>query len=197
MPSSLTWTLKRIHRRLFPMRWRRRLFPMRRLRVRKNKPVLLVVLLRKPHLLSEEELRAAAEKAWGLSFAESDGSTRYVVTSGDARVLNAGQHLLSFHSSNEPYVAVPKDDLSWLPKASQQRAWAEHSACLYVYYLTPGTDFELAHCILAKVLAQLLDSNCTGLYSPDEDGLIPADESFYEQLQAMASSRDSHLLAAL
>ncbi len=84
---------------------------------------------------------------------------------------------------------------------SQQRAWAEHSACIYVGYLTFGTAFgtdaKLAHCVLARVVAQLLDSNCTGAYVPDEDSLIPADESLYEQLQARASSCDSNLVPTL
>jgi hypothetical protein len=181
------WNLKRIFRRFFPMRWRR---------VGQDKPISMVLLLRKPHRFSEEELRTAAEKAWGVSFAGINGSTRTVTQSEDSTSLQAGSHLLSFRNSSRPYVDKPEDDVNWLPRASQQRAWAEHRACIWVDYVTPGTDVELAHCVLSGLVARLIDENCTGVYAPSEDSLIPADESLYEDLQKMASYRDQGVVPA-
>jgi hypothetical protein len=48
--------------------------------------------------------------------------------------------------------------------------------------VTATSDLELAHCVIAKVAVQLLDENCTGVYSRDEFGLIPADVASEELL---------------
>ena len=168
------------------MRWRR---------VGKREPISMVLLLRKPHVFSEEEVRLAAERAWALSFSDIEGSTRAVTRSGDTIFLNAGPHLLSFCDQPEPYADNPKENLTWLTKMSQQRAWSEHTACGWVNYVNPETDVELAQCVLAKLVVQLLDGNCTGVYSPSENSLIPASESLYEDLQRLASYRDSGLVS--
>jgi hypothetical protein len=52
---------------------------------------------------------------------------------------------------------------------------------------------ELAHCVLAKVVVRLLNENCTGVYIPSEDSLIPADEAA-EDLLRMGSYRFSGLI---
>ena len=163
-------------------------------RVGKRKPISMVLLLRKPHVFSQEEVRLAAERAWGLSFSDAEGSTRAVTRSGETIFLRAGPYVFSFCDQPKPYVDNPKEDLSWLPMASQQRAWSEHTACAWVNYVKPDTDVELAQCVLAKLVVQLLDGNCTGVLSPSESGLIPAEESLYEDLHRMASYRDSSLL---
>lgn len=113
--------------------------------------------------------------------------------SNDAVFLQAGPHRLSFVNQPKPYEEKPEEDLGWLPKLSQQRAWAEHTACLWAYYLTTETDLQLAHCILAKILQQLLDENCTGVYVPSESSLIPAEEASMG-LQEIAEYRFSGLV---
>jgi hypothetical protein len=162
------WYLNRTISRIVPMRWRR---------VGKLAPLSMILLLRHPHTFSDEDFRRAAERAWGLSFSSVEGSTRRVVKSDDAVFLQAGPHRLSFVNHPKPYEEKPEEDLDWLPKLEQQRAWAEHTACLWVYYLTAGTDLQLAHSILAKVLEQLLDEDCAGVYVPSESSLIPAEEA--------------------
>ncbi len=167
------------------MRWRR---------VGKREPISMVLLLRKPHVFSEEEVRLAAERAWALSFSSIEGSSRAVTRSGGTIFLRAGPYLFSFCDLPKPYVDNPKENLSWLPKVSQQQAWGEHTACGWVNYVNPDTDVELAQCVLAKLVVQLLDGNCTGVYSPSESSLIPANESLYDDLQRMASYRDFGLV---
>jgi len=152
----------------------------------------MILLLRNPHAFSDEEIRRAAERAWAISFSAVKGSTRRIIKTDDAVFLEAGPHRLSFVNYPKPYEEKPQEDLDWLPKLSQQRAWAEHTACFWVNYMTTATDLELAHCVLAKVVAQLLDENCTGLFIPSERSLIPAEAASVE-LHKMGSYRSAAL----
>jgi hypothetical protein len=167
------------------MRWRR---------VGGHEPISMIVLLRKPHPFSMEEIRLAAERAWGVSFAIGKGSMRAVYRSESWTVLQAGPHVLSFYDSDKPYVDTPEGDVGWLANASQQRAWVAHKAFTSVQYASPATDVELAQCVIAKVVVELLDDNCTGIYSRSENSLIPADESLPESLRVMACFRDSGIV---
>jgi hypothetical protein len=179
--------LRNIVRHFIPMRWQR---------VGKDEPLTMVLLLREPHFFRDGELRLAAERAWRISFAGGEGSMHAVAQSEHMTLLKAGPHLLSFFHYPKPYINNPKDNVKWLRRVSQQRAWIEHLACVGVDYLNPETDVELGYCILGKLVAELLDENCTAVYLPRESSLIPNDESLYSELQKIASSRDSGVVLA-
>ncbi len=179
--------LKSIAQRLIPLRWQR---------VGKNEPLSMVLLLRNPHFFGADEVRLAAERAWHVSFAGGKGSMHAVAQSGDAMLLKAGPHLLNFFNYPKPYIDDPKSNLTWLPELSQQRAWSEHVACVGVDYLNSETDVELGYCILAKLISELINENCTALFVPRENTLIPHDGSLYLELHKMASSRDSGVVPA-
>src|SRR5438477_1189335 len=97
--QSAKWFFLRLVRRIFPMRWRK---------VGRREPILMILLLRKLHEFSEEEIRRAAEAAWALSFSGIEGSTRLVSSRDDAVFLQAGPHRLSFHSRPRPYENNPE-----------------------------------------------------------------------------------------
>ena len=158
--------LKRTSLRAFLMRWRR---------LGKGGSVSMVLLLRTPHTFSEDNIRLAAERAWGLSFLGGEGSTRRVIESDGTIFLQAGPHRLSFVNQSKPYEDRPEEDLSWLSMPSQKKVWSEHTACRWVFYQTTGTDVELALCVYPKVVAQILDENCVGVFIPYLFSLIPAE----------------------
>jgi hypothetical protein len=178
---------KAIFRKLIPMRWQR---------TSKDAPLSIVLLLRKPHLFSAEELRLAAQRAWHISFAGDEGSMHCVAQSGEVILLKAGPHLLNLFYYPKPYIDNPKEQIDWLPQVSQQRAWVEHSACVAVDYLNHNIDVQLGYCVLSKLVAEMLDRNCTGIYIPRENRLIPNDESLYSELQRVAAARDSRVATA-
>lgn len=82
-----------------------------------------------------------------------------------------------------------------LPQVSQRRAWVEHTACIGANYLNHDVDVQLGYCVLSKLGAEMLDRNCTGIYIPRENRLIPNDESLYSELQRVAAARDSRVTA--
>jgi hypothetical protein len=175
-------SIQHILRRFIPARWQR---------VGEKDALSLVMLLRRPYLFQREELQHAAEKAWRVSFDGRVSSTHCVAQSGQVTLLKAGPHLLNFFYYPGPYVEKPGENLAWLPRLSQQRAWGEHLACIGVDYMNPETDIELGYCVLAKLVAELLDENCTGIYLPRENSLIPNDINLYTELQRISSTRDS------
>jgi hypothetical protein len=178
---------KSILRRLVPMRWQK---------PSSNEPLSIVLLLRRPHLFSADDLRLAAEKAWSTPLVGGDSSMHCVVQSEDVTLMKAGPHLLNFLSYPNPYIDNPKENIEWLPQARQRQAWIEHSACFAVDYMNRETDVEVGYCVLSKLVAEMLDENCTGIYIPRESSLIPNDASLYRELQKMASSRDSAVRVA-
>jgi hypothetical protein len=152
------------------------------------------MLLRKPHVFTANELELAAERAWRISFADGKSSKHFVVKSGKSTFIKAGPHIISFFYYPGPYIDNPKTNIEWLPQASQQRAWSEHLFCIGVDYLSRDVDVELGYCALSKLVAEILDGNCTGVYIPRESALIPNDETAYLELQKIASSRESGVI---
>jgi hypothetical protein len=152
-------------------------------------PVSMVLLLREPKFSTLDQLRSAAEKAFGASFTGDKESRHFVVQVVLFTILKAGPHSLSFLNYWKPY----GDDsyelgMSW-PKPSQRQTWADHTAWTAVDYVKGGADLELEYAVLAKLCAEMLDANCVGLYIPGKRTFIPNDDYLRGKLQRMAASR--------
>jgi hypothetical protein len=142
-----------------------RFVPMRRQRTSKREPLSIVLLLRKPHLFTAAELRLAAQRARHRSFdGEEKQSGHRVAQKSTVTPMKAGPHLLNFFCHAGPYVENPKENVDWLSQARQRH----HSGCLGVDYLNDGVSVELGYCVLAQLVAELLDGNCTGIYERAE-----------------------------
>jgi len=175
--------LKDILKRIVPMRWRR---------ITRDDLLSMVLLLRKPHFFSAEELQLAAERPWRVSFDGKERSSKHcVVQRGTVTMMKAGPHGINFLDSAAPYLGNPKENVHWLPDARQRQAWVEHSAYVAVDYLNRGVSFALGYAVLSKLVAEMLDGNCTGVYVPERSSLIPNDEALYLELQKLASSCDA------
>jgi hypothetical protein len=105
--------------------------------------------------------------------------------------MKAGPHLLNFFHYPEPYIENHKENIGWLPQQSQRQAWIDHSACVGVDYLNNDVSVELGYCVLSKLVAEMLDGNCSGVYVPRQQSLIPNDKSLYVELYKLASACES------
>jgi hypothetical protein len=114
-----------------------------------------------------------------------------VAQTGIVTLMKAGPHLLNFFYYAAPYIENPKDNVGWLPQESQRQAWINHSACVGVDYLNYDVSVELGYCVLSKLVAEMLDENCTAVYIPRQRSLIPNDESLYVELHKLASACES------
>ncbi len=170
-------------RSLIPLQWQR---------TSKGEPLSMVMLLRKPHSFHAAELRNAAERAWHTSFSHEDKESKYcVVQEGSVTLMKAGPYLLSFFYYAAPYVEDPKSNIEWLPHATQREAWVQHAACYSVDFMNDGVSVQLGYCVLAQLVSEMLDGNCTGVYIPRERLLAPNDQSLYLALHGFASACDS------
>jgi hypothetical protein len=174
--------LEHLFRKVVPRRWQK---------VGEGETLSMVLLLREPHFFRADELRAAAERAWGRSFAGGDGSMHSVAQSGPVTFLKAGPHLLNLFHYPKPYIDDPGENAEWLPQGIQKRAWVEHRACVGVDYMNRQSDVELGYCVLAKLVAEILNENCTAVYFPRDNVLSPNHGSLYAELQKMAASRET------
>jgi hypothetical protein len=168
--------------RLIPDRWRRR-----------PETPSAVMLLRQENHPSEEVLRLAAERAWGIRFEGGEDSPHFVMQNGDICVMKAGPFMLTVVSFAKPYLDRDPAKLAaeWLPQPGQRSAWSEHTAWTAINWVAGAEgDTELVYCVLAKLAAELLNANCAGIYWPRERSFHPNDGSTYEDLQKLAGSRD-------
>ncbi len=166
--------------------------PLRWQRTGGEDPTSMVLLLRQPHFFTAAELRVAAEKAWRTSFAgESPNSMHYVVQPKGLTLLKAGPHLFSFPHHAEPYFGwAEKQTVDGLPNEAQRVAWKQHSAWVAVDYMNKRVSMELAYCVLARLVAELVDENCTAVYIPRELSLTPNDSSLQPKLLKLSSACD-------
>ena len=147
-----------------------------------TEPRSIVIMQRKAHLFSEEELRAAGERAWGKKFDGKEDPMYFV--SADHSVLDvvkAGPHIIRVTSVPARYTDNDEYALSQLPQPDQKRAWTEHHACTVLDFFNDLSsesksisDVE-AYASLAKLALQLGDSNCTAIFVPSKNIMMPND----------------------
>ena len=114
-----------------------------------------------------------------------------VVQKGTVTLTKAGPHVLNFLYYPSPYVENPKANVDWLPQAAQRKAWSQHSACFGVDYLNDVVSVQLGYCVLAQLVSEMLDGNCTTVYIPRERALARNDESLYLELHKLGSACES------
>ena len=103
--------------------------------------------------------------------------------------MKAGPHALNLIHSNQPYLDR-EGTAAGFEEENYQRAWREHTAWLAVDYLNSRSDIELAYCVLAKFVSELLNENCAGVFIPRENKFSLNGKSLYNELQTMASTRE-------
>ena len=155
-------------------------------------PVSIVLLLRNPEFSTLDELRVEAERAFGVSFDNTKESQCSVMEAGIFTLMKFGPHTISFLNYTKRYDAdgdFPKDFEESLPQESQRWAWSQHTSWTAVDYVNGGMDLELEYAVLAKLCAEMINDNCSGVYVPRERSLAPNDGSLRGNLTRIAASR--------
>jgi hypothetical protein len=152
-------------------------------------PASVVLLLREQRFPNLEELRQAAEKAFGVTFSLEKSSRHSVYVQVLFTLMNIGRHTVSFMFYTKPY----GDDSQKLGQAwrlpSQRSAWAAHTAWIAVDYVKGGIDFESRYALLARLCRELYDANCSGVYLPREKAFVPDEVPAREMLDRAIASR--------
>jgi hypothetical protein len=176
-----------------------KLIPKRFRKSEDDGPTSMVLLLKQPHLFTREKLRLAAEKAWSRSFDDSEESHHFILQAKWATLVKVGPHLLNVLQHASPYLGLNDADLAeFLPEMERSDAWRAHHAWCAVDYMNKNTDEETKYCVLAALVAEMIDENCAGVWFPKTSGFMPNGVEFnglllYPALREIALSKEVRL----
>jgi hypothetical protein len=152
----------------------------------------LVILQRKAHRFSAEELRSAGERGWGKKFDGKEDPTYFVFADHAAlTVVKAGPHIIRVTSVPARYADDDEYALSQLPQPEQKKAWTEHHACAFLDLFNDLSSRERrvsdadAYASLAKLALQLGDPNCAAIFAPAKNIMMPNDGTAEEGLRLL------------
>jgi hypothetical protein len=140
----------------------------------------IVIMQRKAHRFNEEELRDAGERGWGKKF-DGKEAPMYFVSADHAAltVVKAGPHIIRVTSIPTRYADNDEYVLSQLPQPEQKKAWIEHPACAFLDFFNDLESRSIpdaeAYASLAKLALQLGDPNCTAIFVPIKNIMMPND----------------------
>jgi hypothetical protein len=151
----------------------------------------LVIMQRKAHRFTEEELQAAGERGWGKKFDGTEDPMYFVSASNPLTIVKAGPHIIRVISVSSRYADDDEYALSQLPQPEQKKAWNEHHACIFLEFFndlssnsTTVPDKE-AYSSLANLALQLGDSNCVAIFIPTQNIMMPNDGTAEEGLRLL------------
>jgi len=149
----------------------------------------IVIMQRAPHRFSEEELRAAGERAWGKKFDGKEDPMYFVSHHPALTVVKAGPHVIRVTCVPTRFADDDEYALSQLRQPEQKKAWTEHRACVYLELFNdlkgrriPDTE---AYASLARLTLHLSDPNCTAVYVPIKNVMMPNDGAAEQGLRML------------
>jgi len=128
----------------------------------------IVMLLRSPFVLSEEILKVAASKAFDVPY---DGSNEMYFVGWHPRLktVKAGPFLISLLEAEEPYLGDPAEVAQGFNNKRLEDAWIEHRTWIAFDLMNGDIPKKKAYRVLAKLVTELLDARCAGIYLPKEN----------------------------
>ncbi|MFZ0338799.1 MAG: hypothetical protein WAL45_12255 [Terracidiphilus sp.] len=149
---------------------------------------------RKAYRFTEEELRAAGERGWSRIFDGKEDPMYFVSADHPAlTVVKAGPHIIRITCVPTRYADDDEYALAHLPQPEQKRAWTEHHAYALLDLFNDLSsnskrisDAE-AYASLARLALQLGNPNCTAIYLPIKNLMMPNDGKAEEGLRLLAN----------
>jgi hypothetical protein len=135
----------------------------------------LVLLLRAPRSFSLCELREAAERGWHRKFDGVEDPMYFAVEQKPIAMIKAGPSVMQVLQASKPYLSHTPEVLKHLHQPEQKKACLDHFAWVAIDQWNRDLTKSEAYASLAKLAQQLSDENCSGLYLPGENILMPND----------------------
>jgi len=155
----------------------------------------IIIMQRKAHRFSEEELQTAGERGWGKKFDGKEDPMYFVSADRSLlTVVKAGPHVIRVTSVSSRYVDDDEYALSQLPQPEQKKAWTEHHACAFLEFFNdlsnePKIPDAEAYASLAKLAIQLGDPNCAAVFVPTKNIMMPNDGTAEEGLRLLVDKK--------
>ena len=140
----------------------------RKKRADDDMPCSIVMLLRSPFAMSEDILKTAASKAFGVPY---DGSNEmyFVGWHSLLKTVKAGPYLISVLEAEEPYFGDPAEVAQGFKNKRLEEAWIEHRTWVAFDLMNRDVPKKQAYTVIAKLASALLDARCAGIYLPKEN----------------------------
>jgi uncharacterized protein YegJ (DUF2314 family) len=157
-----------------------------------NGPLSIVALMSELPFVETAVLHRAAASAWGMDFTESDDEddARDNFLVGEAPlwfVQRDGRRYL-VHAHDRPYFDDSEAAAAQLADLRLSRAVADHGAWLAVDALIDdpenAEESRTAYAAIGKLLSELVDDDCLGLYFPQVGELYPYDSDMQSGLKS-------------
>jgi hypothetical protein len=154
-------------------------------------PRSIVMLTRKAHTFTKEELIAAAELGWGKKFDGVEDPMWFVTVSDVLTILKAGKYVVQLVQVSQPYSDDLETSAKNLTREEQKRAWFEHHAWFSLDLWndavpsSPKPSKKEAYAVLARFSRQLGDANCCAIYFPNEGLMLPNDGNAEDELRRL------------
>jgi hypothetical protein len=149
-------------------------------------PYSIVLLLQSPFVMSEELLKGAASKAYGIPY---DGSNEMYFVSFNPilKTVKAGSLLINLLEIENPYLGDPAEVAKGFNNKRLEDAWKKHSTWIAFDLINRDISRAQAYRGLAVLVAELLDTRSVGIYLPKENQFtIESDGSAAEHLRRLA-----------
>jgi len=161
-------------------------------------PRAVVLLLRGPATVTEGRLRTAIFRAWNWHIGTTDAESTaqgLLVCATPTSVITLENYLFIVNSFERPYWDDPDRFAAQIPDLRQRHVVKDSRAWLSVDVirpdqLSPAENIE-AYRKICRLAAELLDSNCLGVYLPETGVLRAQDEAL---LAAMRSEDPLHAI---
>jgi hypothetical protein len=148
-------------------------------------PYSIVLLLRSPFVMSEKILKTAAANAYGVPY---DGSNAmyFVGWNPLLKTVKAGAALITVLEADQPYLGDPAEVAKGFGNQRLEDAWTEHHTWVAFSLINRDISQKKAYTVLAKLVSELLDTRCAGIYLPKENQFtIESDGSAVEHLRRL------------
>lgn len=145
----------------------------------------IVLLQRCPQFFSKPEVEKMAEKGWGKRFDGQEDPMYFVVQNGGFTMIKAGIYVVSLQQVGSPYLGNPTEVALQLPREEQRAAWREHTGWISFDLLNEEITKKDAYAALAKFALHFGDEDCTAIYLPEQEVLMPNDGTAEEGLRML------------
>jgi hypothetical protein len=148
-------------------------------------PRSIHLLLTRPRVLDEAELRAAAARAWSVTFSGAPDAQEFVTGRDGMFLAKARGHVLSVSMSPQPGSRNPAAMARTIRDAKKRAAYADHRAfiALISHHAPEAETLGAIYAHMGKLAAELLADDCLAVMVPERDSLVVASSDLAAQLR--------------
>ena len=161
---------------------------------KKDDFISIVLLLREPRKIGQDDLRAAAERAWNLKLETGNEEKNFtVVVETRINFVKVDGHFFQILNAARPYITNVKEAAAVAEDDLVRTAILAHRAWMSADYMAGAkSNFHpnKRYAATGRLIAEFVDTNCLAICIPDKDLIVPATPAAAEILRNMDTPWD-------